>query len=201
MIEQGERAISSWRGDNESQDSVIEKDAHGHRHRTVVKTKKGGVMVLTNRRLVWLEERGVFGKSYHPQMNLPLESLKGLSMGGAILKYVSVTGAEGELVFHLHGVTNDSLFNSFKQTIMSQVSARRQEVEAEKRRDRVHIMMDFSFLKSYMEKGGLAVTTIKCNNCAAPMKMPESGESVVCSSCGQTNYVQDIFEKVKALIG
>ncbi len=167
----------------------------------MVKTKKGGVMVLTSRRLVWLEERGVFGKSYHPQMNMPLESLKGLSMGGAILKYVSVTDVEGELVFHLHGVTNDPALNSFKQTIMSQVSARRQEMEAEKRRDRLHVMMDFSFLKSYMEKGGLAVTTIKCSNCAAPMKMPESGDAIVCSNCGQTNYVQDIFEKVKALIG
>jgi hypothetical protein len=45
------------------------------------------------------------------------------------------------------------------------------------------VVLDFSSLKEYMEKGGLVLQKTKCEY------------------CGSTIYAQDIFEKVKSLIG
>jgi len=150
--------------------------------------------------MVWIEKRGIFGKSFHTIFEMPLEQLKGISMGGAIKKYVSVTDAEGENIFHLSGIGSKEL-DSFKNIIFEQVEARKQYLEAEKRKERVHVLLDFSFIKNYMEKGGLVLQTVRCPNCGAPMKLPESGSEVVCSHCASTIYAQDIFEKIKALIG
>jgi len=174
----------------------------GKRPKTVKQSKKG-ILVLTNRKLVWLEQRGIFSKSYHPLITILLEDVKGISRGGAIIKYVSITDSQGEYIFHLWEppVINDEQFNLFKQIIYEQIEARKREIEAMKRKERVHIMIDFSFLKNYMEKGGMILQTFKCPECGAPIKLPEKGNSTKCDHCGKVIYAQDIFQKIKELIG
>jgi hypothetical protein len=78
---------------------------------------------------------------------------------------------------------------------------RREEIEAEKRKERVQVLLDFSSLKEYMEKGGLVLQKTKYPECGAPMALPTSGSQTKCEHCGSTVYTQDIFEKVKSLIG
>jgi len=51
-----------------------------------------------------------------------------------------------------------------------------------------------------MKKGGLSLTTVKCPECKAPLKMPKGGTEIVCQYCNNTIYAQDIFEKIKSLI-
>jgi len=191
VLEKKEGILTSWSGDREIATTVMEKGTSKAK-----KVKQYGSLVLTNRRLFWVISRGFFGKSYHPIFEIQLEDIKGVSSGGAVAKYISISDTQGEHVFHL--ATDLERFNPLMQ---SSIKARKKQIEAEKKKERVHIMLDFSFLKDYMKKGGLALQTFKCPECGAPMKLPESGDHATCKHCGNTVYAQDIFEKVKTLIG
>lgn len=200
ILEENEDVVCFWGGIYEAQMTVVEQTWLG-KHPATVKQRDKGVLVLTSRKLVWIEERGTFGRSYHPLLVIPLENLRGISMGGAFLKYVSISDVQGEYLFHLGGVRNEIELSSFKEIVFDQITARKQELETEKKKERVHVLLDFSFLKSYMEKGGLTMQTYKCPECGASMKLPETGNEIKCDHCGNMVYAQDIFEKVKLLVG
>ena len=201
VLEKGEEILTSWDGSVESiVKSVIAKGRIIKRHKIVeAKEKEKGTLVLTNRRLIWTTKRGIFGKSYHVTHEIPLENIKGVSSGGTISKYISIMDSENEYRFHLSGPYGS--IQKFNPLIRTAMETRKKEIEAEKRKARVHIMLDFSSLKDYMKKGGLVLQTVKCPVCSGPLKLPESGNQITCEHCGNTIYAQDVFEKVKALIG
>ena len=201
VLEKGEEILTSWDGSVESiMKTVITKGRIIKRHKVVeAKEKEKGTLVLTNRRLLWATRRGIFGKSYHVTHEIPLEDVKGISSGGAISKYISIMDSENEFRFHLSGMYGS--IQKFSPLMQTAMEARKKEIEIEKRKARVHIMLDFSSLKDYMKKGGLVLQTVKCPVCSGPLKLPESGNQITCEHCGNTIYAQDIFEKVKALIG
>jgi len=62
-------------------------------------------------------------------------------------------------------------------------------------------VLDFSFLKAEMEKGGIVVQTIKCPSCNASVQLPETGTVFKCQYCGNAILAQDLFQKMKGLIG
>jgi len=201
VLEKGEEILISWDGNVETiGKAVITKGTLIKRHKVVeAKERKKGTLVLTNRRLLWVTKRGIFGKSYHVTHEVPLEEVKGVSSGGTISKYVSILSPENEYRFHLLGTYGSiQKFNPLMRTAME---TRKKEIETEKRKARVHIMLDFSSLKDYMKKGGLVLQTVKCPVCSGPLKLPKSGNQTTCEHCKNTVYAQDIFEKVKALIG
>ena len=72
--------------------------------------------------------------------------------------------------------------------------------EAKKRMDRVHLVLDFSFLKEQLGKGGLVVQTIKCPTCGANVDLPQEGNTTKCGYCQSTIYAADLFEKFKAML-
>jgi len=74
-------------------------------------------------------------------------------------------------------------------------------LEEMRKKERVHVMIDFSGLTDYMKKGGLSLKTIKCTECNAPLKMPKEGSEIICQYCNSTILAQDVFEKIKSLIG
>lgn len=165
-----------------------------------VEVRKPGVLVLTSRKVVFLEERGLFNKSYHLDLGIQLESIEGISMGGLLMKYVSIGGTMGENKFHLEGI-DDKVFGTFKQVVLSQIEQRKEELEKEKANDSVELILDFSLLRDYMTKGGISVQAVKCPECKAPLALPENGNVVKCSFCGSTIYASDIMDRVKQLIG
>jgi ribosomal protein S27AE len=199
ILEKDENLIKAWKGDYEAHMTVMEDTFFGKQPKTVTK-KTVGILALTSRRLVFFEERGIFDHSHHLLFTLSLEHVVGISMGGAILKYVSISDSSGEYVFHLltPSVANENELNEFKRAIYEQVNARKHELDAEKKKERVHIVLDFSFLRSYIEKGGLALQKVSCPECGAPVKLPESGNQMICEHCKSTIYAADVFEKVKA---
>jgi len=199
ILEKGEKVIQSWEGNYEIQEKAMVNAGYGPRS-TTVKKKKNGILALTNRKLVFIEERGIFSISYHHLISIPIESLGGISMGGFVSKYVSISDSQKEYIFHLGGVDEEGL-GSFKKILNDQAITRKKELEAEKKKERFHVMLDFSFLKNYMDKGGLNLQILKCPECGAKIKLPESGDQTTCQHCRSTIYAQDIFEKVKALIG
>lgn len=119
-------------------------------------------------------------------------------MGGSFFKYVTIADDQSSYKFYL---VEEGEFPGFRQRIMNQIAQRQATLESQKERERVHIMLDFSFLKQYMEKGGLMIQNVKCTNCGASVNIPETGNTVTCDHCQTQTHVQDIFEKMKALVG
>lgn len=74
------------------------------------------------------------------------------------------------------------------------------QLDENKSKTSVQIVLDFSSLKDEMTKGGIVMTTYKCPNCSALIDIPETGKFLVCSHCGTAIKPVDIFEKIKSLI-
>jgi DNA-directed RNA polymerase subunit RPC12/RpoP len=165
-----------------------------------------GALLLTSRRLIWLERRqiGVWKPqiNYQVAVDMPLETVKSVSAESGDsgdwekMRKVSIVGSDGEKTFNLENAFQELL----RPMVENAIKQRRDEIEAEKKRDKVHVMLDFSFLKSVMEKGGLMMQVLKCPECGASVEFPKSGNETTCTHCGKTIYAQDVFEKVKGLI-
>jgi len=192
---QGENALYSWDG----QLNIKMDTMSGY-------SEQGG-LILTNRRIVWLKRltTGTWDKqtSFKITHEILLENIKG------------IFGESGDSdrwknTRTLVPIVHDSLESEyglkyafleiFKGITEAAISLRQQEIETEKRKDRVHVTLDFSFLKTLMEKGGLTMQVLKCPECGAAVDFPKSGNVTECSHCGREIYAQDIFEKVKGLI-
>jgi ribosomal protein S27AE len=200
LLEKGEKIVNSWRGNREMTEKVVVRGSYGRKRIEDAKERKSGFLVLTNQRLLFLEEHGVFGKSYHQVLSIPLIKVGGISMGGTLNPFVSIADDVETHMFHLSGIGKNQ-FEPFRSLITGECRKRREEIEAEKKKERVQVVLDFSALKEYMEKGGLVLQKTKCPECGAPMALPTAGNQTKCEHCGSTIYAQDIFEKVKSLIG
>ena len=197
-FEKGEKLVSSWEGNQESTERTVIRGQYGRRVQDV-KIRKRGILGLTSQRLLFLEAHGLFGKSYHQTLTIPLAKLGGISVGGTLIPFISIADEMQNYIFHIDGIGKNE-FPAFRQNIMNCCQKRREELEAEKRKEHVQIVIDFSMVKEYMEKGGLVLQKTKCPECNAPIPIPTSGNQVVCQHCGSTILAQDIFEKIKSLI-
>lgn len=168
-----------------------------------------GSLVLTTQRLLWLDKelvvKGILRVErrtiYHLVHSLLLESLLQVlsSPFSAYSETVEIIERDGKKYsFRLDRMQD---YPSCKPLIMQAIGERREKIESEKRRERVQLVLDFSSLKNYMEKGGLVMQTFRCPNCSAPVEFPEKGKTAKCDHCGSKIYARDIFEKIKELIG
>jgi len=201
ILEKGEQLVNSWECNHEMTTTAVAPSNFGFGNKQMqgARVRKVGILALTNHRLIFLEAHGVFGKSYHPASTIPLEKLGGISMGGLLMPFVLLSGESDSYTFHIRGISKNE-FPAFRQTITDLCQKRKEELDAEKRKERVQIVLDFSTLRDYMEKGGLVLQKTKCPECNAPIPIPTSGNQVVCQHCGSTILAQDIFEKIKSLI-
>lgn len=112
-----------------------------------------GALLLTSRRLIWLEKRrmGVWKPqfTYQVALDMPLEDIKGVSAESGdsgnweSAKKVSIVTNDGETIFALQ----NSLQELFKPMIECAIKMRKDENEAERKRDKIHVMLDFSFFE------------------------------------------------------
>ncbi|MGA2309382.1 MAG: hypothetical protein ABSG57_07530 [Candidatus Bathyarchaeia archaeon] len=160
-----------------------------------------GNLFLTSKRLIFEHESGIFTKRVYVTLDLPLEGVSSVSVEGMLGKKLVVYAKKGfvsDFPVRLDfSVKEPALWQG---RITAAASAKIPSIEAEKRRERVQIVLDFSALKEYMAKGGLVLQTMKCPECGAPIKMPDSGNQTKCEHCGNTVLAQDIFDKIKSLI-
>lgn len=175
ILGQGEQVVHSWEGDYEKPYKSMKGDYQlvtlgGHRgrkYREKEETKrKKGVLVLTNQRLLWFEQRGLFGKSYHTLFEVFLRTLKGISMGGRLRKYVSITDEKEEYRFHLKGIGEKEL-EPFKDMILRQVEKLKE----------TNAMKSPVFQKEVITK---EIVMIPCDYCKA--LTPQT--STFCPNCG-----------------
>ncbi|MBU0684413.1 MAG: Zn-ribbon-containing protein [Candidatus Thermoplasmatota archaeon] len=85
--------------------------------------------------------------------------------------------------------------------LSSQIASRRAEIEEEKRKSKIQYVVDFSFLKAQMERGGISLQSIKCPSCGASVQLPTQGSYFKCSYCASLIQSQDVFDRMKGLLG
>lgn len=201
ITEKGEKLLHQWEGTREVREKKVVSGS------TLETTKlEHGTLLLSTQRLRWLarRERGFLKKvvSFLVVYEIPLEDIKGISGDTgdsgdwSFPKTISVVDSKAENKFNL----KYAFVELFKPMIENAIDIRRKEIDAEKKKERLHVMLDFSFLKTYMEKGGLIMKVLKCPECGATIEFPKSGTQTKCSHCGKMIYAQDIFEKVKSLL-
>ncbi|MGA2385403.1 MAG: hypothetical protein ABSG33_02590 [Candidatus Bathyarchaeia archaeon] len=201
ILDKAELVLNNWTGTR-----LMPNDKRYGPARSQPYILQNGELLLTSRRLIWLERRqiGVWKPqiNYQVAVDMPLETVKSVSaeMGDSgdweKMRKVSIVSDEGEKTFNLQNAFQELV----RPMVENAIKQRRDEMEAEKKRDKVHVMLDFSFLKSVMEKGGMVMQVLKCPECGATVDFPKSGNQTVCTHCGKTIYAQDVFEKIKGLI-
>jgi len=167
---------------------------------------KEGSLVLTNQRLLVIQTEGERDSSGRIVRTVPVELTQEIPLeliqAVADIKSYFFNPYKTDMQISTKEKVNVfrevlSLPESpFSDQIKRQMMIRRRELEAKK----PSIVIDFSFLQTYIEKGGIVLTTLKCPHCSASIKMPKGGAETVCEHCGSTVYAQDIFEKVKKLM-
>lgn len=212
LLRPNEKAIDAWRA------SLFPIDAAGSLVSTFTDSRhaeqpSGGFLVATNRRFVFLEEKGTFTKSYNVKTSVDYAQVRGSGFYGSILKCVMLSvdyqGRTERLRFGGFASINPETLKSarriqpveMKPILDKIVNEGLAEIENEKKRERVQYVLDFSFLKSKMEQGGLVLGNVKCPSCSASIPLPKNGTTFKCQYCGSTIYAQDVFDKMKGLIG
>lgn len=169
-----------------------------------------GYIIITNMRLVFLRQKewflGITKDEYRIRDVIPLESIQAMAVDSRFFKGVHLTisyGGSGSIIErgfkapklgkHYHGTLKGQIDHSRKERLY--------EIEEAKRSERIQYVVDFSFLKAEMERGGISLTSVKCPNCAANVRVPESGKTFECGYCGGTIHATDVFEKMKGLLG
>jgi len=173
ILNQGEQVVHSWEGVynephevHDTQKRLIRKD------RTIVRETtehEGGVLVLTNQRLIWVEKRGHIGKSYHPVFEIYLRTLQGISMGGTVFKYVTITDNVRQYQFNLKRVGSKEV-ESFRDMILRQKESIGPAVLAS-------AVVAPTVTKEVITR---EIVMMPCNHCSA--LMPQT--SVFCPNCG-----------------
>lgn len=205
ILGRGEKILASWEGYR-----LTRRTIQGTTRYT--DEKQNGNLILTNRRMLWTERRtktkGTFFKStetsFLVKSEIPLVDIKGVSGSSGdrsdwmkIPSEVRIVDSKGEYMFLIYY----GFYEIFKPAIEYAISLRQEEIESDKRKERVQLVLDFSSLKDYMEKGGLVMQTFRCPHCNAPVEFPEGGKTTKCAHCSSRIYARDIFEKIKELIG
>jgi rubrerythrin len=123
------------------------------------------------------------------------------------LEDVNTVRGDGEVIEVMDKNGNSASFKGehqrlgeLRSNISEAIAKRKSEVKEQQNREQV-ITTDFSWLRDYMQKGGLLLTTFKCPSCGGNITIPESGGVVKCPFCGSDVHAIDIFKKVKELIG
>lgn len=62
-------------------------------------------------------------------------------------------------------------------------------------------LVDFSLLKSILDKGGIVATTIKCPSCGGILDVPNEGKFVKCRYCGHTIFVEEAINMIREMEG
>jgi hypothetical protein len=172
ILNPNEQVVHSWDGNCERhrKTMVAQPGLFATRYASVeAKEVNYGTLVLTNQRLLWFERRGVFSKTVRTSFEMGLTGLKGVTYGGLVSKWVSITDAEGEAVFHLQGVGGNEV-EVFRNTVLKQVEQARAEAASAAAASQV-------VQKEVITK---EVVMIPCKYCGGLMVQT----STFCSNCG-----------------
>jgi hypothetical protein len=155
-----------------------------------------GTLIVTNQRILFAYKLGRLASENAVMYGTNLENIVTVSHGrfGFNDKLVILEGNNQHRDFVQPNI------QWLISTINNAITDRKNQLLAEKQKERIQIVLDFSSLKEVMSKGGLVMTTFKCPNCNGMVDLPEAGKVLMCKYCGTPIKPVDIFEKIKSLI-
>jgi DNA-directed RNA polymerase subunit RPC12/RpoP len=189
---------------SDSEDSYVPNLEHDERTVFVETCRHKDVfgnLFLTNKRLIFEHESGIFTKRVYVTLDLSLEGVSSVSIEGRLGKKLVVNAKKGfvsNFPVRLDFTVKDPV--QWQSRIENASKAKIESIEAERRKERIQVVLDFGALKDYMFRGALVLQTMKCPECGAPIRMPDMGNQTKCEHCGHTILAQDIFDKIRRLI-
>jgi rubrerythrin len=170
ILNPNEQVLHSWDGNCERHHKAVAKAFIGHK---TVESKEtnSGTLVLTNQRLLWFERRGFLSKTERASFEINLGNLKGITCGGTINKWVSITDNEAENIFHLDKVGAKEI-EPFRDMILRQVQSVKQAVTAAQSvpAQKEVITREVVMLPCGYCGGLMIQTSTFCPNCGAKRK-------------------------------
>ncbi len=181
ILNTGEQVLHSWNGNCERHQKAVFKEKGLIRDRYVTKEAKerdSGVLALTNQRLIWFERRGMLSKTHRAAFEIALRELQGITCGGTINKWVSITDKNGEYIFHLYGVGKKEI-EPFRDMILRQV----EKLKADNS-ETLNVNIKKEIIRTTREEippiwkcaychGANFKTLIECKHCGAPRKIAD----------------------------
>lgn len=166
MLGSGEKVVHSWNG--LLTHKVVEKRIKKGLLLNRVKTTRAsehekGILVLTNQRLAWMQKRGRFSESFHLTHEIPLTMLSGISLGGTLFKYVTLSDGSNTYQFNLKHVGSKE-FVFFRDMLM------RQKEKAFASPTREVITREVVMISCPYCNGLMPQTSVFCPNCGASRK-------------------------------
>jgi len=167
--------------------------------------KSEGTFILTNRRVIYLQYRFTptnVASNMDGSFEFALQSISGATHGSRAQNCFVIYVGKSEYEIFLYGTPN--FHYPVDVTLLALLKLREgriAEIKKASEREKVQVVMDFSWLRDYMDKGGVFLKTYKCPGCGAAVDIPKEGKSAKCNFCGASFYAEDVFKKVKDLIG
>ena len=172
ILSPGEQVVHSWDGNCERHQKAVFKEKGLIRDRYVTKEAKerdSGVLALTNQRLIWFERRGMFSKTHRAAFEVGLGELQGITCGGTINKWVSITDKNGEYIFHLYSVGKKEI-EPFRDMILRQAEKLRVPTTNGAPVQKEVITKEVVMLPCVYCSGLMPQTSVFCPNCGAQRK-------------------------------
>lgn len=176
ILNPNEQVLHSWDGNCERHHKTVvqQRVAVVFTANKTIQSKEihSGTLVLSNQRLLWFERRGFLSKTERASFEIDLKYLQGITCGGTLVKWVSITDNQAEYIFHLSGVGKKEI-EPFRDMILRQVeSARAIAASAPYGMQSVPIMQKEVITRE--------VVMIPCQYCGGLMVQT----STFCSACG-----------------
>lgn len=173
-----------------------------------------GFLVLTDRRMVFIASRGLMTTKYEVALSIDYEDILGLECVSGISPKIRIShkGSATPAAFHTFMDASASAVNLMtsgdaiiapeviRQDLATRIKDRLIEMEEDRKKGTTQLVLDFSFLKSILEKGGVVMQSMRCPSCGADLQMPKSGTTMKCEYCGTSVKAIDIFERIRGLL-
>jgi hypothetical protein len=126
ILNHNEQIVHSCKGNCEKhiKAKVQQKVTAGFKTKKPIQIKdfQSGKIVLTNQRLMWLEQRDMLTNTERPSLEISLKSIKGITCSGKIAKGVFVADRDNEYIFRLSNVGKKET-ESFRDLILRQIES------------------------------------------------------------------------------
>ena len=176
ILNPNEQVLHSWEGNCERHHKTVvqQRVAIVFTTNKTVQSKEihSGTLVLTNQRLLWFERRGFLSKTERASFEIDLTNLMGITSGGTIAKWVSITDRDDEFIFHLKGVGNKEI-EPFRDMILRQVQSIRGAVTSAQ-------TVQVGAIPIQKEVVTREIVMLPCGYCGG--LMPQT--SLFCPNCG-----------------
>jgi len=206
ILNPNEQVLHSWEGNCERHYKAVVKAFMGHKTVDSKETNRG-TLVLTNQRLLWFERRGFLSKTERASFEVDLKNLKGITSGGTIKKWVSITDSESESIFHLDKVGTKEI-EPLRDMILRQVEKVRPTAMGSRpavpiiRKEVIVKSVDLNELIRQIKEGGI-VAVYRCPHCGGKLKISKdtSVETLkVCEHCGTEIETVDLADFLRTAL-